>query len=56
MEKSYRTIKAEVDHDGPGVDMYTLQGYEERVKSYKAELQGSNRDLLSIDDADDLDE
>ena len=33
VEKSYRMIKAEVDHDGPGADVYTLQGYEERVKN-----------------------
>ena len=26
------------------------------MKSYEAELQGINRDLLSIDDADDLEE
>ena len=55
-KKSYRTIKAEVDDDRPGVDVYTLQGYEERVNSYEAELRGINRDLLSIEDADDLED
>ena len=56
VEKSYRTVKAEVDDDGPRVDVYTLQGYEERVRSYEAELRGINGDLLSTDDADDLEE
>ena len=58
MERPYRTVKAEVDDGGPGVDVYTLQGYEERlrVRSYEAELRGINGDLLSIDDAYDLEE
>ena len=56
VEKSYRRIKAEVDENGPDVDVYTLQGYEERVKNYEVELRGINRDLLSIEDADDLEE
>ena len=56
VEKTYRTIKAEVDDGGPGVDIYTLQGYKERVKNYEAELRGINRDLLSIEDADYLED
>ena len=56
VERSYRTVKTEVDDDGSRVDVYTLQGYEDRVKSYEAELRGINGDLLSIDDADDLEE
>ena len=38
VEKSYGTIKPEVDNDGPGVDVYKLQGYEERVKRYEAHV------------------
>ena len=38
IEKSYRRIKAEMDVNGPDVDVYTLQGYEERVKNYAAEF------------------
>ena len=56
VEKFYRSIKAEVDYEGHGVDVYTLQGYEERVRSYEAELRGINRDILSIDDANDLED
>ena len=56
VEKSYRTIKAEVEEDRPRVDVYTLQGYDERVKSYEAELRKINGDLLSIDDPDDLED
>ena len=52
VEKFYSTIKTEVDEDGPGVDVYTIQSYDERVKSNQAELQGINGDLLSIDDSD----
>ena len=56
VEKSYRAIKTEVDDVGAGVDVYTLQGYEDRVKNYQEELRGINGDLLSIDDADNLEE
>ena len=56
VERSYRTVKAEVDDDKPGVGVYTLQGYEERVRSYEAKLRAINGDLLSIDDAEDLED
>ena len=38
VERSYKTVKAEVDDDGTRVDVYTLQGFEERVRSYEADL------------------
>ena len=56
LKRSYRTIKAEVDNNGPGVDVHTLQSYEEWVKSYEEELRRINGNLSSIDDADDLEQ
>ena len=56
VERSYRAVRTEVDDDGPGVDVYTLQGYEERVRSYEVELRSINGDLLPIDDTEDLED
>ena len=41
MERSYRAVKAEVDDDGPGVDVYTLQGYEDRLGVMKQNCEKS---------------
>ena len=35
VERSYRTVKTEVDNDGPVVDVYTLQGRAGGSKLYK---------------------
>ena len=56
VEKSYRRIKTQVDEIRPDVDVYTLQGYEEKVKNYEVELWGIIQDLLSVEDADELEE
>ena len=56
VERSYRTLKTEVEEIEPYTDIYTLQGYEEMVRSYESELRIINGDLLSIEDAGDLED
>ena len=56
VEKSYRRLKTEVDETGPGLDVYALSGFDDRVKNYEAELRSVNRDLVSMEGVENLEE
>ena len=56
VEKGYRITKAEFDEHGHDMDTYTLQELEESIEGSKLELRKVNRDLLSGEDAGDLED
>ena len=56
VEKSYRVIKDAFDSHGPEMDIYTLQEKEESIEDSKSQLQEINKELLSVKDAETLEE
>ena len=46
MEKSYLTIKGEIDAQGHKMDAQVLRGQKERIKDSEMEIRGLIRDLL----------
>ena len=54
VERGYRIIKAEFDEYGHEMDTCTLQEQEESIEDSKLELRKISRDLLSVEDAGDL--
>ena len=49
-------IKGQIDDCGPDMDVYTLRGEEERINRFQLKLEEITNDLLSVEDADGLDE
>ena len=47
-------IKGQFDDRKLRMDIYTLRGQEERIKGLKLQLQQINKDLLSVEDAEEL--
>ena len=56
VECGYGITKAEFDEHGYDMDTYTLQELEESIEDSKLELRKINRDLLSVEDAGDLED
>ena len=56
VERGYRIIKAEFYEHGHEMDTYTLQEQEESIEDSKLELRKISRDLLSVEDAGDLED
>ena len=55
-EKGYRIIKAEFDEHAHEMDIYALHEQEESIEDSKLELRKISRDLLSVEDAGDLED
>ena len=52
----YGMIKEPFDHHGEGMDIYRLRGQEGKIKVLKQELKEIKKDLISVVDADELEE